>query len=87
MQGGITQTAAEIIFSEVFTQLSVSSSTLLIVCGIELMPREQTVVKKKSLITLFILELCHCHHQETRVKENALSAFLSKYFDMSITLC
>lgn len=51
------------------------------------MPREQTFMKEKSQIMLFFLELCHCQHQKTGVRENASSAFLSKYFDKSAALC
>lgn len=91
MQGGSTQTAAETKFTQVLTQLSVSLSTLLIVCGIKIMPREQALMKERkvsnyAVYSNYAVISVSLPAPDTGKKENALSAFLSKYFDKSTAL-
>lgn len=65
---------------------------MLIVCGIKIMPREQAFMKKRKISNYAVYSLYSVTSvsltASTRygVKENALSAFLSKYFDKSTAL-
>lgn len=73
------------------TQLSVPLSTLLIVCSIKIMPREQALMKKSKVSNYAVYSnysviSVSLPAPDTGVKGNVFSAFLSKYFDKSTAL-